>query len=111
MRGWKEVEFGIMNKPHQQRMFELRVNFALFVLVVLGCLFLFHFYNKYKNTKTATPATTNAVAVTATETNLVPSGTNGLTIVNDVGGTVSFQQSSSRTSAPVAPENPHLNKK
>jgi hypothetical protein len=43
------------------------------------------------------------------ETNVVGDNeTNGLPVFSDVGGTVSFQQSSSKTSAPVAPENPHL---
>lgn len=36
--------------------------------------------------------------------------TNGLVRVHDVGGTVSFQSTSSKTSAPVAPENPYLKK-
>ena len=37
--------------------------------------------------------------------------TNGLVRVLDVGGTVSYQSVSSKTSAPVAPENPYLNNK
>jgi len=52
---------------------------------------------------------TNTTNAATAATNVVGSNeTNALAVFNDAGGTVSFQQSSSRTLAPVAPENPHL---
>lgn len=87
---------------------------VLVLLNIIGFFALAMWWQNHHFKIVAVPVEVQADTTVATntagtnETNLVPSGTNGLAIINDVGGKVSFQQSSSRTSAPVAPENPHL---
>jgi hypothetical protein len=93
-------------------------NLIVILLIVIGALLWIRPWQSEEITVGAVPAEkTNVVAKVVTNdppTEVVAdrlvAQTNGLVRVRDVGGTVSYKSVSSKTSAPVVPENPYLNK-